>query len=220
MANILITGANRGIGLELARLLYERDDHVVAVCRHSSPELDTLGVQVEAGVDVSDGASVTGLDARLGELAIDVLINNAGVLTRNSLEALDFDSIRAQFEVNAMGPLRVVSTLQHRLREGSKIAIVTSRMGSLADNSSGGSYGYRMSKAAANMAGVSLAQDLRPAGVAVALLHPGWVQTGMTGGRGDTMAKDAARGLIARIDELTLATSGGFWHQNGTQLPW
>lgn len=220
MSNILITGANRGIGFELARLLHERDHHVIAACRSSSPELDTLGVQVETEVDVRDGESLTRLDGRLGELAIDVLINNAGVLGRTSLDALDFDSIRTQFEVNAMGPLRVISSLRKRLRSGSKIAIVSSRMGSLADNSSGGSYGYRMSKAAVNMAGVSLAHDLRPAGIAVALLHPGWVQTDMTGGRGDTMAKDAARGLIARIDALTLETSGGFWHQNGERLPW
>ncbi|KIG15595.1 Short-chain dehydrogenase/reductase (SDR) superfamily protein [Enhygromyxa salina] len=220
MANILITGANRGIGLELARLLNERDDHVVAACRSSSPELDALGVQVETGVEVSDSASLERLNERLGDLALDLLINNAGILARTSLDALDFQSIERQFQVNAIGPLRVVTALKHRLGAGAKIAIVSSRMGSLADNSSGGSYGYRMSKAAANMAGVSLAHDLRPAGIAVALLHPGWVQTEMTGGRGDTQAKDAARGLLARIDELSLETSGGFWHQNGERLPW
>ncbi|PRQ07578.1 SDR family oxidoreductase [Enhygromyxa salina] len=220
MANILITGANRGIGLEFARLYHERDDHVVAVCRSSSPELDALGVQVETGVDVSDGPSVARLDDRLGKIPIDVLINNAGILARTSLDDLDFESIERQLAINAIGPLRVTVALRGRLRSGSKVAIVSSRMGSLADNSSGGSYGYRMSKAAVNMAGVSLAHDLRPAGIAVALLHPGWVQTDMTGGRGDTQAKDAARGLIARIDELTLETSGGFWHQNGERLPW
>jgi NAD(P)-dependent dehydrogenase (short-subunit alcohol dehydrogenase family) len=220
MANILITGANRGIGLELARLLHERGEHVIATCRDSSPELDALGVHVATEVDVRDDESLTQLDRQLGDLSLDVLINNAGVLARTTLEAPHFDAIRLQFEINAMGPLRVVCALRDRLRSGSKIAIVSSRMGSLTDNTSGGSYGYRMSKAAANMAGVSLAHDLRPAGVAVTLLHPGWVQTDMTDGHGDTLPKDAARGLIARIDELTLATTGGFWHYNGERLPW
>ncbi|PRQ05854.1 hypothetical protein ENSA5_01740 [Enhygromyxa salina] len=220
MATILITGASRGIGLELARQLSARTDEVIATCRRSNSALDELGVRVEAGIDVTDGESLAELDRRLGDLSIDVLINNAGILQPSTLDALDFDAIRRQFEVNAMGPLRVVSSLRARLGSGSKIAIVTSRMGSLADNSSGGSYGYRMSKAAVNMAGVSLAHDLRPEGVAVALLHPGWVQTEMTGGTGHITAQESARGLIARIDALTLETSGGFWHQDGSRLPW
>jgi NAD(P)-dependent dehydrogenase (short-subunit alcohol dehydrogenase family) len=220
MANILITGANRGIGLELARQLHARGDAVIACCRRSSPELDALGVRVETGVDVAGLDSVRELDARLGDDKLDVLINNAGILERMRIDALDWDAIRRQFEVNSLGPLRVVSCLRHRLGSGAKIAIVTSRMGSIADNTSGASYGYRMSKAAVNMAGVTLAHDLRPDGIAVALLHPGWVQTDMTGGTGNITAEESARGLIARIDELTLDQSGGFWHQNGERLPW
>jgi NAD(P)-dependent dehydrogenase (short-subunit alcohol dehydrogenase family) len=220
MSKVLIIGANRGIGLELARQLSDRGDEVVAVCRTPSAELEALDLRVEAEVDVSEPASLEALDARLGDLELDLLINNAGILVRMGLDSLDFDAILRQFQVNAMGPLRVVSTLRHRLHHGSKIAIVTSRMGSLADNSSGGSYGYRMSKAAVNMAGVSLAHDLRPAGVAVALLHPGWVKTDMTHGQGYITAEESARGLIARIDELSLDESGGFWHQNGERLPW
>ena len=136
------------------------------------------------------------------------------------LGTLDYDAIREQFEVNAMGPLRVVEALLPRMGEGGKIAIVTSRMGSIADNSSGASYGYRMSKAAANMAGATLAHDLRERGIAVCLLHPGWVQTDMTGGAGHIGPAESARGLIVRIDALDLESSGGFWHQDGQRLPW
>ncbi len=220
MATIVITGANRGIGLELARQFKARNDRVVALCRRATPELRDIGVDIVDEIDVADANSLATLKTRLSVDSIDILVNNAGILRRTSLDALDFDSIREQFEVNAMGPLRVVDTLRPHLRAGSKVAIITSRMGSITDNTSGGSYGYRMSKSAVNMAGVSLAHDLRSVGIAVALLHPGWVRTDMTGGRGLCDVDESARGLIARIDELTLETSGGFWHQNGERLPW
>lgn len=219
MSTIVITGANRGIGLELARQRAE-GHHVIAVCRRSSPELDALGVRVEAGVDVTDEASVRALAERLRDASIDVLINNAGLLTRETLDELDFERIQRQMEVNAYGPLRVTAALAPRLARGAKVALVTSRMGSLADNTSGGMYGYRMSKAALNMAGVSLAHDLRPRGVAVAILHPGYVRTGMTAGHGNVDPEEAARQLWERIDALTLETSGSFWHANGERLPW
>ena len=220
MATVLITGANRGIGLELARIAHERGDRVFAACREPSPALTELGVEVLAGVDVTDSASLARLDAELGDAQLDVLVNNAGILIPTGLDDLDFDAVRRQFEVNAMGPLRVVKALRGRLGEGSKVAIVTSRMGSIADNGSGGSYGYRMSKAAVNIAGVSLAKDLRKHGIAVALLHPGWVQTDMTRHSGNLSPADSAAGLWARIGELDLERSGGFWHQDGTPLPW
>lgn len=220
MPTALITGANRGIGLQFARQLHARGDLVVAACRKPSPELEALDVRIEAGVDVTDSASLEALSGRLGELQLDLLIANAGILERNALDALDFESIRRQFEVNAMGPLRTVYALRGNLAEGAKIGIVTSRMGSIADNDSGGSYGYRMSKAAVNAAGKSLALDLRGDGIAVALLHPGWVRTDMTRGSGLIDADASAAGLIARLDELSLETTGGFWHQNGERLPW
>jgi NAD(P)-dependent dehydrogenase (short-subunit alcohol dehydrogenase family) len=100
------------------------------------------------------------------------------------------------------------------------VAFITSRMGSIADNSSGGAYGYRMSKAALNMAGKSLAEDLKSDGIAVAILHPGMVKTDMIRGHGQVEPADAAAGLLSRIEALTLATTGGFWHQNGESLPW
>lgn len=220
MASVVVTGANRGIGLELVKAFVERGDAVIAVCRTSNPELDALGVQVETGVDVGDADSVAGFANTLRDTAIDILVNNAGVLSRETLDDLDEDRIRRQFEINALGPLRVTSALRGQLTEGAKVAIVTSRMGSIADNTSGGMYGYRMSKAAVNQAGRSLAKDLAPAGIAVALLHPGYVRTDMTGGNGLVDAAESAAGLVARIDGLTLESSGSFWHMNGDELPW
>jgi len=219
----LVVGANRGIGLALVRRLAGRGRRVVAACRQSSPELDAErahGVQVETGLDVTVPASVEALAGRLGETAIDELICSAGILRHEELGDLALPDVRAQIEVNAIGPLRVVQALRARLGRGSKIALITSRMGSIGDNSSGGSYGYRMSKAALNAAGVSLARDLAGAGVAVAILHPGYVRTQMTAGHGNVDAETAAAQLVDRIDALTLATTGTFWHANGEVLPW
>lgn len=220
MATVCITGANRGIGLELARQFRDRGDEVVALCRHPSPELESLGVRVIDGVDVTDESAVQTLSERLGGATIDVLVNNAGLLSDESLDDLDFDRIRRQLEVNSLGPLRVTAALRNHLSSGSKVAIVTSRMGSIDDNTSGGRYGYRMSKAAVNMAGRSLAHDLGPEGISVVLLHPGFVRTEMTGHAGLIDPSESAAGLIARIDELTPETSGTFRHSNGESLPW
>ena len=219
MSTILVTGANKGIGLELCAQLAGRGDVVIATCRARSRELDALGVEVIDGVDVGDAGSIAALGKRLAGRKLDVLINNAGILAGDRLEELDVDGVRRQLEVNALGPLLVTRALLPSLGKGSKVAIVTSRMGSIADNTSGGMYGYRMSKAAVNMAGVSLARDLAPRGIIVLLLHPGMVATTMTGGQGIPVA-EAAGGLIARIDEATPATTGTFHHQNGTPLPW
>lgn len=219
MASILITGANRGIGLALAAALHARGDLVIAACRKTSPGLDELGVRVMDAIDVTDDRSIDRLARELSGDPLDVLIHNAGILTADSLADFDADHIRRQFEVNALSPLRLTRALLPRLQSGSKIAIVTSLMGSMSDNGSGGYYGYRMSKAAVNAAGVSLARDLEPRGIAVALLHPGMVATEMTGGRGIRPAESAA-GLIARIDELDLASSGCFRHEDGRRLDW
>ncbi len=220
MSTVLVTGANRGIGLELVKQLAARGDTVIAVCRKPSPELEAVGVRIEADVDVSNENDVGELAERLDDVSLDWLINNAGILRRDSLDAFEADDIVDQFVVNALGPLRVTSALRDRLGQGSKVGIVTSRMGSIADNGSGGAYGYRMSKAAVNAAGKSMAVDLKKQGVAVALLHPGFVATDMTNNAGSVKPEDAAAGLIARLDGLTLETSGSFWHQNGEELPW
>ena len=160
------------------------------------------------------------LARRVAGVAIDLLINNAGILTVESLPTPDLDAVRKQFEVNAVAPLAVTAALLPHLAKGSKVAIITSRMGSIADNGSGSYYGYRMSKAAVNAAGVSLARDLAPRGIAVVLLHPGMVKTDMTRGHGQIEAADSVRGLLARIDALGPETTGRFWHMNGEELPW
>jgi len=216
----VVTGANRGIGLELARQLKARQASVVAVCRKSSPELDTLGVRVESGIDVTEPAAWAKLTQRLARDDIDLLVQNAGVLLADSLQDIDLDKVRAQFELNAIAPLFLTRALASRLHTGAKVALITSRMGSIGDNGSGGYYGYRMSKAALNAAGVSLAHDLKPRGVAVVILHPGSVRTEMTRGHGMIEPKEAVRGLLQRIDELRLETTGRFLHQNGEVLPW
>jgi NAD(P)-dependent dehydrogenase (short-subunit alcohol dehydrogenase family) len=221
MTTFLITGANRGIGLEYCRQLQARGDQVIATCRQPSPELEALGVRIEPGLELSDEAAIARLVERLAGLPLDGLILNAGILEATSLAALDPDSLRRQFEVNALAPLRLVRALLDHLAAGAKVALMTSRMGSIDDNSSGGSYGYRMSKAALNMAGKSLAIDLKPRGIAVALLHPGLVRTRMVNFNPQAIPpEEAVRGLLARIDALTLATSGSFWHANGELLPW
>ena len=220
MGKVLITGANRGIGLELCRQLAARGEEVIAVCRNSSAELDALGVRIITDTDVAADESVAQLAGKLAGVKLDWLINNAGILSNQSLGNLDTEAMEQQYRVNSLGPLRVTVALLQNLGAGSKVGIVTSRMGSIEDNTSGGSYGYRMSKAAVNMAGVSLANDLRDRSIAVALLHPGYVMTDMTGGQGLISAAQSAAGLIQRMDELNLDASGGFWHAQGERLPW
>jgi len=217
----LVTGANRGIGLEYCRQLQERGERVIAVCRTPSPELETLGVRIEAGVDMTNDAAMASLVERLDGIHLDGLILNAGILESTGLEDLKAESLRRQFEVNALGPLRLTHALLPQLRNGSKLILMTSRMGSIDDNSSGGSYGYRMSKVALNMAGKSLAIDLQSRGIAVAILHPGLVRTRMVNFNPQGISPaEAVLGLLARIDALTLENSGSFWHANGEILPW
>ncbi len=225
MTTYLVTGANRGIGYEYCRQLQARGDQVIAVCRHSSDELEALSkkpqIRVETEIDISDEDAVAALVESLNGQPVDVLINNAGIYRQSSLASLDINGIRKQFEVNAIAPLNFTKSLLPNLTSGSKIALMTSRMGSIADNTSGSSYGYRMSKVALSMAGKSLAHDLKPEGIAVAILHPGWVSTRMTDfTRSGISPEQSVNGLLARIDELTLATTGTFWHANGEVLPW
>lgn len=219
MTTTLITGANRGIGLEMTRQLSKRGDTVIAACRSRSPDLDSLGVEIIDGVDVGNDASVAGLAKTLDGRQLDRLVNNAGVMERTALDNLDWDAMHRQFEINSIGPLRVTAALRGNLPKGARVFIVTSRMGSIDDNTSGGSYGYRMSKAAVNMAGKSLSVDLKDDGVGVFLLHPGWVSTDMTGGTGIDVSESAS-GLIKTMDRLDIEQTGTFWHQEGYELPW
>ena len=219
MATVLITGCNRGIGLQLAKQLTERGDAVIGVCRSASDELSELSIRVITGIDVSDGDSVSKLAATLGDERLDVLINNAGILSRDEFGALDYDAMITQYKVNTLGPLRVTEALRKNLSSGSKVAIVSSRVGSIEDNGSGGYYGYRASKTAVNQVATNLMHEFKPLGIAVAILHPGLVATDMTNGQGIT-AEKSAQGLIQRIDDLTINTTGGFWHAEGYVLPW
>lgn len=221
MATYLITGATGGIGLEYCRQLKAAHHTVIGVCRSPSPDLTALDITVHSGIDITSAADVEALANALDGTMIDVLINNAGILDRVTLDDLDFDSIRQQFEVNAIGALRVTSALLPCLPAGSKVIMMTSRMGSIADNTSGGSYGYRMSKVAMSMAGKSLSHDLKPRGIAVGILHPGLVSTSMTNfiQSGITPAASVTN-LIKRINSLNLDNTGTFWHANGEILPW
>lgn len=220
MKTVVIVGASRGIGLELVKHYQAAGCAVVATCRTKAPELSATGAEVVEGVDVTRDEGVAALARALEGRKVDVLVHNAGVLERGGLDDLDLSSVSRQLEANAVAPLRVVRALRQRLAQGSKVALVTSRMGSIADNGSGGYYGYRMSKAALNAAGKSLAIDLAPRGVAVVILHPGFVRTEMTGGAGDTSPADAAKNLATRIDELAPERTGRFLHAKGDELPW
>lgn len=220
MNKVVITGANRGIGLAMVQQFVARGDSVVALCRQSSPALEATGAHILTGFDASNELSIRSSLAALKDLSIDILINNAGILRDEQLGAIHVQQIESQFFINAVAPLLVVDALKSQLTVNAKVALITSRMGSIEDNTSGGRYGYRMSKAALNAAGMSLSHDLKSQRASVAILHPGYVQTDMVGGRGDISASTAAERLIQRIDELTLDTSGTFWHSNGQILPW
>ena len=220
---VLVTGSNRGIGLEFCRQLKQSGAQVIAACRQASLALKDLGVEIIENVEVSDPQSLAALAEQLAGRRIDWLINNAGIADGIAMDELNertIASTKRMFEVNSLGPLLTTQALLGQLGEGSKVGIITSRMGSVADNDSGGSYGYRMSKAAVNAAGKSLSIDLKPRGIAVGILHPGWVRTDMTGHNGLIDTDESVTGLLARLDELNLENTGSFWHTNGELLPW
>ena len=219
MARVLVIGGNKGIGFSLCDQLARRGDEVITTCRDDAGKLPDIDVKVIPGIDVTDDGCVPKIQSGLGDIFIDVLIHGSGILTNENFDDMDFGRIRKQFEVNTLGPLRIVHGLCNQLASGAKVGIISSRVGSMDDNGSGGMYGYRISKAAVNMVGVNLTHELAPKGIAVALLHPGLVATEMTGGRGIS-TEESARGLIERMDELTLQTTGRFWHAEGYELPW
>jgi len=220
MATVVITGANRGMGLEFVKQYLAQGHKVIALCRNTSDQLSQTSAKVIDKVDVGSPECLEKILPVLSDLKIDLLINNAGVLANETLEHMSVTTLEYQFRVNAIGPLMVTQMLRKQLVKGAKVALITSRMGSVTDNTSGGRYGYRMSKAALNIAGVSLAHDLKEQEVAVALLHPGYVQTEMVNNSGDISAAVAVERLIRRIEELNLENTGTFWHSNGEVLPW
>ncbi len=220
MKNIVITGASSGIGLSLCKHYHQLGWQVYGTCRQTSAELVNLDINVIENIDIAKPESIDTLRKSLSSVNIDLLINNAGVLKDEVLGLIDFDSIRYQMEVNAYGPLRVTEALQDKFSTNAKVTMITSRMGSITDNTSGGRYGYRMSKAALNIAAVSIAHDLDHKGISVGIIHPGLVGTRMIGGYGDITPDQAASRIAQRIDELNSSNSGTFWHSNGEVLPW
>ncbi len=216
----VVIGANRGIGFELAKQLQQQGHTVIGTCRKDEGDLRGSEVRVAKNVDISKDGGLDSLLDEIGNQPISLLIVNAGVMVPDNLDNLDFADLRTQFEVNTLGPLRAVRDLKSKLSEGAKVGLMSSRMGSIADNTSGNMVGYRVSKTALNQVGMCLARDLSPRKIAVALLHPGFVKTEMTGGNGHIEADESAKGLLARMDELTLEQTGTFWHSSGEALVW
>ena len=224
---VLVTGASRGIGLEFARAWLARGAYVIATARMpaAATELQVLREQYSEQLrimqlDIKDERSIELLSGALGNTQVDLLINNAGIMHVESLDSLDFASIMEQFKVNALGPLHVTQSLLQNLVDGAKVVNLTSRMGSLDDNTSGGYYGYRMSKAALNMATRSLAVDLKSRDIIVIAMHPGMVQTDMTRGFGMMTPAESVASINQIIDGLSMEQSGLFLHYQGTTLPW
>ena len=211
MSTYLITGSNRGIGLELCNQIHKRGDEVIATCRRASPELINLGVRIEENIDISSEEAITDLAKKLSGVNLDCIIHNAGIYEFNSLEDFQKNSILRQFEVNALSPIIMTQSLRHLLKRSSKVAFITSRMGSIGDNSSGSSYGYRMSKVALSMGAKSLSIDLLKEEIYVAILHPGLVSTRMTGfTRNGINTEESANGILKRIDSLNKNNSDTF----------
>jgi len=219
MKTVLITGANRGIGLALAEFYTNRGDRVIACCRKASPSLVKLDLELVEKLDVSNWKAVKQLGPAFENRKIDILINNAGVLHDESLSNMNFDTIGEQFNVNAVGALMVTKSLEKSLHEGSIVVMMSSLAGSISDNANGGLYGYRMSKAAMNAASVSLANDLKPKGVGVMVIHPGLVATLMTKNKGISTT-DSAHEISFAINEFKFKDTGKFTHANGSSLDW
>ena len=192
----------------------------MGVCRQASEELKELAHEIVSGVNLTKIESLEKVKQALQGQPIDILIHNAGVLEQDLLGKISDESLMRQLEVNTLAPLMLTQVLKGSFRADSKLIFITSRMGSIADNDSGGYYGYRASKAALNAIGKSLAIDLKEDGVSVALLHPGFVRTRMTQHQGHLEPSESAALLKQRIEELSLNSTGKFIHANGEELPW
>lgn len=224
MLNILVVGADRGIANAACRQLAARGERVIAACLGEGEGFSEGGIDSIGSIDVTSAQAVSRLVEALDKrkLKLDWLLHVAGVLGLDELGRIDYDDMRRQYEINTLGPLRVVEACLPFLGSGAKVGIVTSRVGSLADNGSGGMYAYRVSKVGANMVALNLHHDLSKRGIAVVALHPGMVATELTRGVAGTFIQpdEAAAGLIARMNELDLAGSGQFRHAKGDRLPW
>lgn len=227
MPTVLITGTNRGLGLEYTRQYAADGWRVIATCRNpdAATELGKLEGEVEIhALDVTDHGQIMGLAKTLRKEVIDLLLNNAGVYgpRPSKLGGIDYDVWEEVMRINVMAPLKVVEAFRDHVAasEMKKIAIMSSKMGSMGDNESGASYVYRSSKAALNAVAKSLSVDLQLRGIAVAVLHPGWVRTDMGGPSGLIDAPESVSGLRHVIENLTLETSGQFFNYDGADIPW
>ena len=226
----VITGANRGLGLEFARQLLDRGDDLIATARRPDEAEDLQALKKKNSdkleiyeLDVTDADSIAELAEAVGDRSVDVLINNAAVLLRaGGLGDLDEDKLFKSFDVNTVGPLRVTGALLDALErgEGAKVVNITSKMGSMADNSSGGSYAYRISKAGLNMATRSMAIDLLPRGIVAFAIHPGWVQTRMGGFNALIDAETSISKMLGIIDSVGAESAGTFQEWSGGLIPW
>lgn len=229
MPTVLITGANRGLGLEFARQYQADGWDVIACCRKpaEATELNALGVRVEA-LDVADEASVAVLKGRI-DVPIDLLLNNAG--TYGARDAGRFGAVDAEEflkvqRINALGPLLVTQALTSCLEKAAaergeaRVAVVSSKMGSIGENTSGGSYIYRASKASANAVVRSMAHDLRERGIVVIVLHPGWVRTDMGGPNGLIDPPESVSGMRSVIASTPPDRAGCFFNYDGKEIPW
>ena len=218
MPTVLITGANRGIGLEFARQYSEAGWNVIATVRETSEELDRLGVRVET-LDMRDFDAVERFGKKIDEL--DLLIANAGTYgPRTVTSAEDADAWLETLAINTVAPFLLAEAVLPKVeRARGKLIAISTRMGSIADNSSGGFIAYRSSKAALNAAWRSLAIDNRGKVVA-AVLHPGWVQTRMGGPSAPLSVEESVAGLRRVIEQLSPEQSGGFYSYDGSEIPW
>lgn len=221
MPTVLITGASRGIGREFARQYEAGGWRVIATCRDpSSYDLDGEVYPL----NVTDPESVAALHRELRDEGIDMLINNAGIYGPRGLElgGLDYGAWEEVLRTNLLGPIRIAETFAHHLTASKikKMVFISSKVGSIADNTSGGAYLYRSSKTALNMAVKSLSLDLSDKGIICILLHPGWVKTDMGGSSALIDAATSVAGMRAVIDRATSADSGRFFNYDGNELPW
>ena len=224
MTTAIVIGADRGIGAALIDVYLARDYDAIAVCLGDGAAWAGKDVRVIGHIDVTSSEAVSQLAREVGDIAIDILVHVSGIGSFDKWGRFDFDAMLRHYDLNALGPLRVVDALSDCLGEGSRVGIVTSRMGSIGDNGSGRMYSYRMSKAAANMLGVNLHHELEPRGAHVMLLHPGTVATQMTKGAPGwddyTKPAESAAGLAAQLDTLAPGSPIEFRHADGTVLPW
>jgi NAD(P)-dependent dehydrogenase (short-subunit alcohol dehydrogenase family) len=231
MPTVLVTGANRGLGLEFARQYAAEGWQVLAACREPDAATDLQGLAAASGgqirvleINVADTASVRAAARALAGEPIDLLLNNAGVggPPGQQLGNLDYAAWARVLDTNTLGPMRVVEAFLENVAKGRRkqIVTITSAMGSIEDNASGGRYAYRSSKAAVNMVMKSLSIDLAPRGITCILVHPGWVRTDMGGPGGKITPAESVRALRSLIESIRPEDSGKFLNYDGKPYPW